>query len=374
MANDDIINDIDIDYLSFSQNYFFSHGCDIILDLLKFLPEVKISVEFLQNLFKNFRKFRQKAEDTRESNEDKIETYLRKFTAEGGICEFDSLSELLTKCINKIKEGGKKVVLVIEDLDRIDPAHIFRILNVISAHLDRVNILPDEYDCNQQNNKFNLDKIIVVCDYNNIEKIFHHFYGKETDFEGYINKFSTTKPFHYSLKKNVQKYITKRLSQIFQSQTYKRNPIKFLEKELYTKTIRECVYILDTIEDEIKPGFFSMEKYKIDSVNPGTKLLILLKRLGIDLNSVEFSNRIIKEDLKELTNIIGVNWLLIYDGDSERMWIPSGRGMHTSIPICLKEENNVIRSIDFRGNFFNPKEIIDGIKCIYEKLQPYIKS
>lgn len=82
--------------------------------------------------------------------------------------------------------------MIIEDLDRIDPEHIFRILNVISAHYDQR--YHDEY----YHNKFGFDKIIIVSDYQNIKNIFHHRYGVDVDFDGYINKFYSTSPFHFN--------------------------------------------------------------------------------------------------------------------------------------------------------------------------------
>ena len=66
-----------------------------------------------------------------------------------------------------------------DDLDRLDPESIFRLLNIFSSFFDR-----------NQKNKFGFDKIIIVADYENIKNIFHHKYGEETDFEGYmINSF-----------------------------------------------------------------------------------------------------------------------------------------------------------------------------------------
>lgn len=67
----------------------------------------------------------------------------------------------------------KKTLLIIEDLDRIDPAHLFRILNVLGAHLDF---------CNQRDikpNKFGFDNIVTVFDYEITSHLFHHFMGKK---------------------------------------------------------------------------------------------------------------------------------------------------------------------------------------------------
>lgn len=74
----------------------------------------------------------------------------------------------------------------------MDPDHIFRILNVISAHCDTYNIQGEEFY-----NKFGFDKIIVVCDIDNIRSIFEHRYGKKVHFEGYINKMYSSEVFKY---------------------------------------------------------------------------------------------------------------------------------------------------------------------------------
>ena len=53
-------------------------------------------------------------------------------------------------------------------MDRIDPGHLFRILNVLGAHIDT----------NKDENKFGFENIVVVLDYITTEHIFHHFYGQ----------------------------------------------------------------------------------------------------------------------------------------------------------------------------------------------------
>ncbi|NQX99421.1 MAG: hypothetical protein HRT73_16315, partial [Flavobacteriales bacterium] len=95
--------------------------------------------------------------------------------------------------INQIKESGKKTVLIIDDLDRMDPDHTFRILNVISTHYDTVRENQDF-----EPNKFGFDKIILVGDYDNIQKIFEHRYGEKVNFSGYMTKFFSVEPFHYN--------------------------------------------------------------------------------------------------------------------------------------------------------------------------------
>ena len=129
--------------------------------------------------------------------------YLLSFDDEkGGIYELDSVANLICSLVNVRQENGRKVVLVVEDLDRIDPGQIFRILNVLSAHMTYSN----GYDDGAKN-KFNFDKILLLCDFKNIEKIYHHMYGGETDFKGYISKFSAVRPFEYSIRDKIAKHI-----------------------------------------------------------------------------------------------------------------------------------------------------------------------
>ncbi|MCJ8154277.1 P-loop NTPase fold protein [Chryseobacterium sp. SSA4.19] len=104
----------------------------------------------------------------------------------GSFYENNAITQLLFELIKNIEqETKKKMTLVIDDLDRIDPEHIFRILNIFSAH-DKLG-----------ENKFGFEKVILVCDINNIKHIYHHFYGENVDFFGYINKFYSSEVYHY---------------------------------------------------------------------------------------------------------------------------------------------------------------------------------
>ncbi len=102
-------------------------------------------------------------------------------------------------------KAGRKKVLVIDDLDRLDPEHIFRLFNVFSTH----------FDYNYSNgNKFGFDKVIFVCDIKNIRNIFHSRYGVETDFSGYIDKFFSQEIYYFSNENAIKNYIDKLLESI----------------------------------------------------------------------------------------------------------------------------------------------------------------
>ena len=129
---------------------------------------------------KNYKKFTKSITSNKEIST--LERYCRSIEIdEGLIYEYDIVCELISEMVNELKKanGEKKTVLIIDDLDRIDPAHIFRILNVFASHF--------EHDSNS--NKFHFDKIIFVCDNENIRNIFQHFYGEKVDYKGYIEKF-----------------------------------------------------------------------------------------------------------------------------------------------------------------------------------------
>lgn len=113
----------------------------------------------------------------------------------GGLYEIDVYTKLIKNILLRIKDDGeikKQNILIIDDLDRIDPAHIFRLLNVFAAHFDTTQYGKTE------DNKFGFDKVIFVCDIENIRNIFSHFYGKNVDFNGYIDKFYSKTIFYFS--------------------------------------------------------------------------------------------------------------------------------------------------------------------------------
>jgi hypothetical protein len=105
--------------------------------------------------------------------------------------ESDILSEILKRKIAE-RKGSKESFLILDDLERIDPEHIFRIFNVFSAHLCLDN------PTNELTvNKFGFDKIIIVADINNLRSIFRHKYGEKTDHKGYFNKFYSNEIFEF---------------------------------------------------------------------------------------------------------------------------------------------------------------------------------
>ncbi len=114
----------------------------------------------------------------------------------GSYVEFNLISELIADVLEEIRKSGLKTVFIVDDLDRLDPDHIFRILNVLSVH----------YDHDIEKHKFGFDKVICICDLANIESIFRHRYGATADFHGYIDKFYSEEPFRFDNSDAIANY------------------------------------------------------------------------------------------------------------------------------------------------------------------------
>lgn len=127
----------------------------------------------------------------------------------GLFVEYNIISQLIYEIVRKHAADGRETVLVIDDLDRIDPDHIFRLLNVFAAHMDS-SIGGGDYRLN----KFGFDKIIVVCDIDNIRKIFKAKFGQDVDFSGYIDKFYSKAIFYFNNKRQLGNLVRRRLADI----------------------------------------------------------------------------------------------------------------------------------------------------------------
>ncbi|MFC1644792.1 P-loop NTPase fold protein [Patescibacteria group bacterium] len=154
---------------------------DIIKTVLSNIPKLGKSMNDAYLLVEKFSEFKDKFEGDEKLV---VEDFLNSVNAKSK--EADKLSGLIKEKISIIankdnngEESKKESVLILDDLDRLDPEHIFRILNVFSAFFEQ----------NGEENKFGFDKIILVADYGNLKSIFHHKYGKDTDWKGYFNKF-----------------------------------------------------------------------------------------------------------------------------------------------------------------------------------------
>lgn len=215
----------------------------------------------------------------------------------GNIYELDSISYLIAK---SIINQNKKSVLIIEDLDRIDPAHLFRILNIFSAHIDREYLCSEkkifkageEIEFDTLRNKFGFDKIIFVMDAVTTREIFTKFYGN-ANYEGYISKFFSKCIFEYS----ITEYATNRLS-VHILKKYRIGWNEFIEilKEMHIdiqeKSVRDIAKVLNDFEDAyIKEEIKVTDDFCFLSDTPLIRLLTIFRRLGVKkyaLNRIVF--------------------------------------------------------------------------------------
>ena len=151
----------------------------------------------------------------------------------GNIYENDNITISICNLVAKLEEtSNKKVVLIIDDLDRIDPEHVFRILNIFAAQADKLIY-------NENRNKFNFNKVILVCDILNIREIFCQRYGGNTDFNGYIDKFYTTEIFHFTIQKEVIINIDKIITNFHIDKDKKI--CSYYQKDIVTSVIRDLL-------------------------------------------------------------------------------------------------------------------------------------
>lgn len=353
LANNQIEDDNIIDDIIISQYYLFNKGGNILLDLLSTIPKIKIHVQIIQKALKHFKRFKDFKEEAQKRDVDIAKEFLLKFESNPGITEYDTISCLITKCIQKIKDRGKRVVLLIEDLDRIDPAHLFRILNVLTAHIDRNHILVQEFESKQLGNKFDFDKIITVFDYTNTKNIYNHIYGIETSFKGYINKFITHGYFPYSMEKVTSDYVNQSLSELLGI------PIPFFENNSFFRdkisslSIREAESLLRNTKDEIIDAFIVVTGgYSITTNNKLSQFLVVLKRLQIDYSSI--AKNLFGDYSMSFMEIIGVCWYLTpHMVQTNKMSIPQSKNSSMSYQynVLPKIDNELLVDLKFNQSF-----------------------
>ncbi|MRT91774.1 P-loop NTPase fold protein [Ancylomarina sp. 16SWW S1-10-2] len=378
LANDLIEDEDFFDESIYAQNYLFNNGADIILDILSDVPAVKVPAKIIQKSLKHLKKYKDDKTDFKASKSELIEKYLSKFEQETGVAEYDSISELITRIIKAIQKKGKKVVLVIDDLDRIDPAHLFRILNVLTAHIDRKVVLLKEIEVGVGNNKFNFDHIITVFDIENVRTIFHHLYGSGTDFNGYITKFVTRQEFKYTLEQISYDFVNASLSALFQIPKEFLLNMKPVKAAIERLSIREKVRLITNIDEEIIDVNLVNKDVQISSVNSFTRFLVILKRLN--LNFISVSSPLYGGNLNHFMSIIGVAMYFSENCNigTDIINIPTSKGASSYTRIAINKHivgdlvvNLTFDNIDVRNS---GDVLYDELKILNQKFSAYIKA
>lgn len=218
------LKEIKVSYRKTFVQFAAKNALNIITTLVYMIPklgkEVIDAFDKINGLKDEYFKYH---DDLNRSKGDSLIEYLKHLEMKSGsIYENDFTTQIIADTISK--QEAKKSVLIIDDVDRVDPEHIFRILNVFAAHFDsQIN--------GTQKNKFGFHKVILVCDINNIRNIFHHRYGTDVDFTGYIDKFYSSDIFHFDNKPALYKVV----EVIFNSSTcfIQQNDNATIIKQLY---------------------------------------------------------------------------------------------------------------------------------------------
>jgi len=263
----------------------------VVSFLLSFVP----MGEFYNKVYHKFLEIKNKYDEKKHT----VDKYLSQFANTAGcIHEEDGYTKLIKMAIKWISQDHslkgeekkeKKPVLIIEDLDRLDPKHLFRILNVVSAHID------DSKQPDIVGNKFGFNNIVLVMDYDVTKHIFYHFYGEQACYEGYMSKFLSREPFRYS--------ITSIMIQTFETQLGEKLGIQNLWKffsrfreRLAESSLRD-LHKLTQFETKF---YIKQEEYIYSGGSMSTSLPLF--HLIIYMMESGMSTKAIQDDLLSLCN------------------------------------------------------------------------
>jgi len=154
------------------------------------IPKGKEILELGEAIKKTYKDFQDYSEKVKQGEKKLVDDYFQWHAKHvGNIYEKDAITILIGDLIKRVRtaNSNKPAVLIIDDLDRLDPEHVFRLFNIFSAH----------YDVVDESNKFGFDKIIFVSDYKNLKQLFKNKYGMYVDFNGYMDKFYSSKVFEF---------------------------------------------------------------------------------------------------------------------------------------------------------------------------------
>lgn len=265
-------------------------------DVIGFLLSLAPGGSHLSNIWKRMQPLIDKVKEKKDEYDeckktfDKYEDF---FTNQrGGIYEHDAYTILIEKALETIHNrrpstgmdyAKNNTTLIIEDMDRIDPAHLFRILNVLGAHIDEEN----------NTNKFGFKNIVLVIDYETTEHIFHHFYGENANYQGYINKFIKHTIYNFDITEAARNELINTLASrcLIEKEELLSIPIcgnivqsQTLGNVIESLCVRDISNILDDLDNQIVQGFFDCKGQTIDSIAPITVLFAALVRLNRTIN------------------------------------------------------------------------------------------
>ena len=348
LDKDGLLDKVDLDAV-FNSLFNFDDIKALVSFLLSFVP----GGAFYDKVFQKFCD-KKKEYDGKKHTKDK---YLASFSQiKGSIYENDGYTSLIRNAINWMKQDHsvngpewkkKKAVLIIEDLDRLDPKHLFRILNVLSAHIDDTTT-PDVVT-----NKFGFDNIVLVMDYETTEHIFHHFYGKDACYEGYMSKFLSREPFRYSIQPYMAIQIERELSKKLGITHIFTNFFKFWMRirQLSIRDLKKLT-TFDT-QDRIRSDYYEYKHMKFSTSLPLFHLIIYMVECGMSVDEIVTD---LKSQIKSMSK-----------GEMRNMCQEYIKMMYPMYSI--KEKCNV-SCIQYGAEHFSISEIINNNIIIGVEVEP----
>lgn len=322
LAKDGKLNPIDFEAIAKSI-FTWENLKEVIGFLISCMPKGEILNKILEKGEKFAKKYKEE-----QTTFQKYESW---FTSQkGGLYEHDGYTELIIETLKYIKSSGYKTALIIEDLNRIDPAHLFRILNVLGAHIDE-----HLYKESGNSNKFGFDNIITVFDYNTTENIFHHFYGKDANYSGYINKFTSHQPFYYSIDEVAREYLYNVISEkcCLKKDSF-RSISEQINKKLDSLSVRDVHTILNGIDLYIQEDTYGIALCEFNTKSPLTYTISILKLLGI-IQTDKIKECILHLQTLDLLNCINVFLCTIVVGNfgfkSKIYYLDTSQALHNKI-------------------------------------------
>lgn len=346
---------------------------DAVFDSLFSFDDVRAVVSFLLSFVpggtfydKIFNKFGEKKKEYEEKKHT-ADKYLSSFTQKNGsIYEEDGFTLLIRNAINWMKQdhdlngpewNGQKAVLIIEDLDRLDPKHLFRILNVLSAHIDDTTT-PDVVT-----NKFGFDNIVLVMDYETTAHIFHHYYGKDACYEGYMSKFLSREPFRYDIRPYIAIQIERELSKGLGIPHVFTTFFKFWMRirDLSVRDLKKLT-LFDT-QERIRSDYYEYKHMKFSTSLPLFHLILYMVECGMSVDEIvtDLKSQITHPSKGEMRNMCQEYIKVMY-------------------PLYSIKEKGNFSYIQYGSDYFLISEItnnniITGIKVeyVYSWVNPVVK-
>jgi hypothetical protein len=287
------IEKVDISHLHTSLSFMNGNAHNFLAPLLTLIPKVGGGMfKIYEKWMELYEKYQKEHMAINEGSSEAILQIINRVKEEkGNPWEYDFFTELIVKFLTQIKEKLKETeeietVLLIDDLDRMDPEHVFRILNVFGSHFESWRFQRHEeniQEIDEYANKFGFDKVIFVADIENLKEMFKYRYGSKVDTNGYFDKFYDSQIFEFDITEKI-------INSILKSMIESRSSCEYTLRS----SLRSTAYTL--LKDMIDNNLFSLRSLiKLIRLSP-------IEPFYSNPNGIHTK----KEDLSEL------NWTNIY--------------------------------------------------------------